>query len=329
LALALTAAACGGADAPGGGSGTALSGSIAISGSSTVEPITSLVAEKFRSENPEVSISVNGPGTTGGLALFCKGEIPIADASRPIEAEEADACKKSGIEFVELKVGIDGLTILTSPENTAVECLDFKDLYALLGPESEGFSSWSDANGLAEEIGAGNAPYPDQPLVITGPGEESGTWGSLIDLALGDVGEERGFDDVVTRPDYTATPNDNVIIEGVQGSPSSLGWVGFAYYQQSGGATRAIPIDGGDGNCVEPSTESIENGTYALSRDLFIYVNAQAAEEDAAVGAFVDFYLSDAGLASVAEVGYVDQPDADVAATQETWQSRDTGSATS
>ena len=328
-ALALTGAACGGTDTPTGGGTSALTGSIAISGSSTVEPITSLVAEKFRSENPEVSISVNGPGTTDGLALFCNGEIPIADASRQIEAEEIEACKNAGIDFIELKVAIDGLTILTSPENTQVECLGFKDLYALLGPESEGFETWSDANGLAEKVGAEHAPYPDMPLVVTGPGEESGTWGSLIDLALGDVGEERGFDDVVTRPDYQATGNDNVIIQGVQGSPSSLGWVGFAYYQQSGDTTRAIPIDGGDGNCVEPTTETIENGTYPLSRDLFIYVNAAEAESDPAVGAFVDFYLSDAGLSSVAEVGYVDQPQEEVAGAIDAWESRETGTATS
>lgn len=326
-AIALTAAACGGGAAPAGDAG--LSGNITISGSSTVEPITALVAEKFRAENPEVSISVNGPGTSDGLALFCNGEIPIADASRPIEAEEADACKQNGVEFIELKVGIDGLTILTSPENDQIGCLDFKDLYALLGPESKGFETWSDANGLAADVGAGHAPYPDMPLVVTGPGEESGTWGSLIDLALGDIGEERGFEDVVTRPDYQATPNDNVIIQGVQGSPSSLGWVGFAYYQQSGGSTRAIPIDGGDGNCVEPSTQTIEDGSYPLSRDLFIYVNAAEARNDDAVGAFVDFYLSEQGLASVAEVGYVEQPQAEVSAAIDTWQSRETGSATS
>ena len=328
-AIALTAAACGGTDTPSGGSRTALTGSIAISGSSTVEPITSLVAEKFRSENPDVSISVNGPGTTDGLALFCNGEIPIADASRQIEAEEVEVCKKAGVDFIELKVGIDGLTVLTSPENTQVECLGFKDLYALLGPESEGFETWSDANGLAEKVGAEHAPYPDMPLVVTGPGEESGTWGSLIDLALGDVGEERGFDDVVTRPDYQATPNDNVIIQGVQGSPSSLGWVGYAYFRQSGDATRAIPVDDGDGNCVEPTTGTIEDGSYPLSRDLFIYVNATEAESDPAVGAFVDFYLSDAGLSSVAEVGYVDQPAEEVASTLDAWESRETGTATS
>ena len=329
VALALTAAACGGTDGTTPNAGAGLTGSIAISGSSTVEPITSLVAEKFRSENPDVSISVNGPGTTDGLALFCNGEIPIADASRQIEAEEVEACEGAGVDFIELKVGIDGLTILTSPENSEVECLGFKDLYALLGPESEGFETWSDANGLAEKIGAEHAPYPDMPLVITGPGEESGTWGSLIDLALGDVGEERGFDDVVTRPDYQATGNDNVIIQGVQGSPSSLGWVGFAYFQQSGDTTKAIAIDGGDGNCVSPTTETIEDGSYPLSRDLFIYVNAEAAENDPAVGAFVDFYLSDVGLASVAEVGYVDQPDEEVAGAIDAWESRDTGTATS
>ncbi|HEX2296702.1 MAG TPA: substrate-binding domain-containing protein, partial [Actinomycetota bacterium] len=152
LAVGLAAAACGGSDDAGGGGAAPgdgeLSGEIAISGSSTVEPISTLVAQKFSSENPGVAISVDGPGTGDGFELFCKGEIDVSDASRAIEPEEAAACKDAGIDYVELKVGIDGITVLTSPENDEVACLDFHDLYALLGPESEGFESWADANGL-------------------------------------------------------------------------------------------------------------------------------------------------------------------------------------
>src|SRR5918998_962065 len=218
-AVALVAAACGGDNGGSDAAGASeLSGEIAISGSSTVEPISTLVAQKFSSENPGVAISVDGPGTGDGFELFCKGEIDVSDASRPIEAEEAGACKKAGIEYVELKVGIDGITVLTSPENEAVTCLDFHDLYALLGPESEGFESWSDANDLAEEVGAGNAPYPDAPLDVTAPGEESGTYDSFAELVLEDIAyEERGIaeDDPVVRPDYQASANDNVIIEGI------------------------------------------------------------------------------------------------------------------
>lgn len=320
LALAVLGAACGGSNGDGSASESeSLTGSIAVSGSSTVEPISALVAEKFQGENPDVSISVNGPGTTDGFALFCKGETDIADASRPIDEEEVAACEKGGVDFVELKVAIDGITVITSPENSAVECLGYEDLYALLGPESEGFENWADAEALAEELGSEHLPYPDEPLVITAPGEESGTWGSFIELALQDIGEERGFDEVATRPDYQSSPNDNVIVEGVQGSPSSLGWVGFAFFEQTQGATKAIAIDGGDGNCVTPTAETISGGDYALARDLYIYVNSQKAQESDALAAFVDYYLSEEGLASVGEVGYVDQPDQAIAEAIDAW----------
>lgn len=319
---ALTAVACGGSGGGSSNGGTELSGSVTISGSSTVEPVSALVAEKFRAENPGVSISVNGPGTTDGLTLFCEGEIDIADASRAIKEEEIQACKDAGVEYVELTVGIDGISVVTSPENAAVECLGSEDLYALLGPESEGFDSWSDANALAEELGAKYAPYPDQPLVITAPGEESGTWGSFIELALEGVGEQRGLDEVETRPDYQSSPNDNVIVQGVEGSPSSLGWVGYAFYEQTAGALKAIPIDGGDGECVEPTAETISDGSYPLSRELYIYVNTEKADQSEALASFVDFYLSDAGMASVSEVGYVDQPSASLAETVDAWQTR-------
>lgn len=319
---AAASVACGGNGSGSTSAGTqAMSGNITISGSSTVEPVSALVAEKFRAENPGVSISVNGPGTTDGFALFCEGELDIADASREIKDEEIQACEDNGIEYVELTVGIDGISVVTSPENDAVDCLGFEDLYALLGPESEGFDKWSDANELAEELGAKYAPYPDEPLVITAPGEESGTWGSFIELALEGVAEERGIE-VATRPDYQSSPNDNVIVQGVEGSTSSLGWVGYAFYEQTAGALKAIPIDGGEGECVAPTQETISDGSYPLSRELYIYVNTEKASASDALAEFVDFYLSDEGLASVAEVGYVDQPSGSLAETIDAWESR-------
>lgn len=326
--FALVAAACGGGDTGNAaGGGEEVSGEIVISGSSTVEPISTLVAQKFSSANPDVAISVDGPGTGDGFELFCKGDTDVSDASRPIEPEEAAACKKAGIDYVELKVGIDGITVLTSPENDAVTCLDFHDLYALLGPESEGFESWSDANGLAEEIGAGNAPYPDAPLDVTAPGEESGTYDSFAELVLEDVAyEERGIaeDDPVVRPDYQASGNDNVILQGIEGSSSSLGWVGFSFFAQAGDAVNGIEIDGGDG-CVAPTTESIADGSYPIARELFVYVNSAKAEENAALAGFVDYYLSEEGLASVAEAGYVDLPEEEMQASLDAWSSMETG----
>ncbi|MDQ3957495.1 MAG: substrate-binding domain-containing protein [Actinomycetota bacterium] len=324
-AAALLGAACGGSDGGGGAGGP--SGSIVISGSSTIEPISTLVAQKFSAENPGVAISVDGPGTGDGFELFCKGETDISDASRPIEAEEAAACAKAGIDYVELKVGIDGITVLTSPENSEVTCLDFYDLYALLGPESEGFESWSDADDLAEEVGAGNAPYPDMALDVTAPGEESGTYDSFAELVLEDIAyEERGIeeDDAVVRPDYQASANDNVILQGIEGSTSSLGWVGYAFYEQAGDTVAAIDIDGGDG-CVAPTRETIGDGSYPIARELFVYVNSAKAGESPALAAFVDYYLSETGLASVAEAGYVELPPEELAATVDAWTSMETG----
>jgi phosphate transport system substrate-binding protein len=326
VALALVAAACGGSEASEGG-GQELSGSVTVSGSSTVEPISAGVGEKFIVANPNVDVTVEGPGTSDGFELFCNDETDISDASRAIEPEEIQACKKNGIEFIELKVAIDGLSVITSTENTEVECLDFKDIYALVGPESEGFDNWSDANGLGEEIGAGHTPYPDAPLEITGPGEESGTFDSFVELVLEGTLEEQGIpeDEWAPRPDYQASADDNVIIEGVAGSPASLGWVGFAFYSQNQETVRAIPVAESGDDCVEPTAETIRSGEYPIARDLYIYVNAAKAEDSEAVAAFVDHYLSEEGLLSVSEAGYVDLHDEDLQKTQSTWESRTTG----
>src|SRR5919106_2110432 len=195
-AAALLGAACGGSDNGGGGSGgnEALTGSIFVSGSSTVEPISSLVAELFAEENPDVEITVEGPGTGDGFELFCNGETDISDASRPIEQEEIDACAENGIEYTELEVALDGISVLTSPNNDVATCLNSGDLYALAGPESEGFDAWSDANDLAAEVDASAAPYPDVPLDITAPGEESGTYDAFIELSgIPDIAIEQGL----------------------------------------------------------------------------------------------------------------------------------------
>jgi phosphate transport system substrate-binding protein len=329
LVLGLLAGACGGDDGGDASAGQELSGEIEISGSSTVEPISALNAEKFSMENPGVSISVDGPGTSDGFELFCNGETDISDASRPIDPdEEIPACKKNGIEFIELKVAIDGLSVITSIENDQVECLDFYDLYALLGPESEGFESWSDANDLAEEIGAAHAPYPDASLDITAPGEESGTYDSFAELVLEDIAyEERGIkeDDPVIRPDYQASANDNVIIEGIAGSQSSLGWVGYAFASQNEDTVRKLPIAEKGEDCVEPTEETIRDGSYPIARDLFIYVNSAKLAENPALDAYVDFYLSEPGLASVSEVGYVDLAEEDIQATLAAWEAQEIG----
>lgn len=318
-ALALLTSACGGDDADGGDGGDT-GDSIEISGSSTVEPISALIALAFNEDNPGVGISVEGPGTGDGFARFCDGETDISNASRAIKDSERDKCAANSVDFVELQIATDGITVLTSPDNTAIACLDYLDIYALLGPESEGFEKWSDANTLAAELGASNAPYPDAELVVTAPGEESGTYDTFVELVIEDIASERGQEEA-TRVDYEASGNDNVIINGVSGNPTSLGWVGFAFYEENADQVSPIAIDGGDG-CVTPTTETIASFEYPLSRPLFIYVNKAKAAEKASLTSFVDYYLSDEGLAAVSEAGYVQLPADDIETTRTAWSSR-------
>ncbi len=312
-----------------------LSGSIAVSGSSTVEPISAATATAFAEANPDVAITVDGPGTGDGFARFCAGETDVSDASRPISAEEVAACEEAGVEFIELKVAIDGLSVITSAENTAVECLSFVDLYALLGPDATGVSNWADASAPADEIaatvtdlGAVNTPYPDAELVVTAPGEESGTFDSFVEIVIAEVGEVLGVEDALPRLDYTASPNDSVIIEGIAANPTSLGWVGFAFVEENLDTVRPIPVDGGAG-CVEPTGESIASGEYPIARDLYIYVSTSKLAENPALEGFVDFYVNSAMQALVGaeegQVPYVALGAEDAAATQAVWEARETG----
>ncbi len=296
-----------------------IGGEVFVTGSSTVEPISVLVGELADSTTGgALAVTVEGPGTGDGFAKFCAGEADIADASRKIKDEEVALCTEAGIEFVELEIAIDGLTVATSPANEAVTCLDKAALYALIGPEAEGFTNWTDAQALATELGTTSAPFPDADLVITGPGVESGTYDSFIELAFKKIAEARGTDPKAARSDYTQSPNDNIIVEGIEGSDSSLGWVGFAFYAAEADRMKAIEIDKGDG-CVAPTVETIADGSYPLARSLFIYVSANALAENPAVGAYVDLYLSDEGIAAVSEAGYVEIPADRLEATRTTW----------
>jgi len=313
------------ASVDGGGGGAA--GEIFVSGSSTVEPITNAVAEAFAADNPDFQYTVEGPGTGDGFALFCNAETDISDASRAISEEEVALCEEAGVQYVELLVAYDGLSVITSADNADVTCLSFLDLYALLGPESEGFASWSDANDLAaeleaelgDEFGATNAPYPDASLDVTAPGEESGTYDSFVEIVIGDIAEARGVD-AVSRIDYTASANDNVIVEGIAGSPSSLGWVGLAFASEAEGIA-SIEVDGG-GGCVAPSEATVADESYPISRPLFIYPSLAAVEENPAVAPFVDFYVSPEGLALAGEVGYVALTEEQGQAAVDAWEGR-------
>ena len=209
-----------------------------------------------------------------------------------------------------------------STESAVPACLDIPALYALTGPESTGFANWSDATDLATTVGSAySADLPDEPLTITGPGEESGTYDTYVEFVVEGIAEEQGLpeEEWATRPDYTSSPNDNVIIEGISGADNSYGWVGFAFAEENADVVREIEIAGEDGACVEPSIETISDGTYPLSRPLFIYVNAASLADNPAAAAYVDYYLGDGGYQAVADAGYVQMTEDDFATTVDAW----------
>ena len=303
-------------------SAATITGTINVSGSSTVEPISTAVAELVKASNAGFNFTVTGPGTGDGFKTFCKGETDISDASRKIKDEEAATCKAAGIEYTELKIAYDGMTVMTSPDNADVTCLSFPDLYALTGPQSQGFDKWSSATTLAKSLGS-NTVFPDTDLSITGPGEESGTYDSYVELVITPIASKQTPPaESATRPDYVASANDNAIIAGVEGSPSSLGWVGFAYAQENKDKIKELGVaKAANGTCVQPTDATIADGSYPLSRSLYLYVNKAKAAANPAVAGYVDFYLADGTISKVLEtVPYVNLPSTDLDATRAAWE---------
>ena len=205
----------------------------------------------------------------------------------------------------------------------------------MLGPDATGVNNWADASAAADEIaatvtdlGAVNTPYPDAELVVTAPGEESGTFDSFVEIVIAAVGEALGVEDALPRLDYTASPNDSVIIEGIAANPTSLGWVGFAFVEENLDTVRPIPVDGG-GGCIEPTAETIASGEYPIARDLYIYVNSNNLAENPALEGFVDYYVNSAMFTLVGaeegQVPYVALGAEDAAATQAVWEAREVG----
>ena len=325
LSLALLASACGDDDdstssGDSGSSSDDFSGqTVSVTGSSTVAPISEIVGEDFSTETG-ADVTVDDPGTGDGFVTFCEGGADISDASRQIKEEEIAACEAGGVEYVELKIGFDGMAVMTNPNNDSVECLNFADLYALIGPEAEGLANWSDSQALATELGS-STELPSEPLELTGPGKESGTYDSFVELALTGIAEERG-QEPGTRTDYSASAEDNTILTNVESNDFSLGWVGFAFADQAGDEVKILDVAAEpDGDCVTPDAETIASGDYPLSRSLYIYVNKAKATENEAVAGYVDFYLSDlAGFVESAD--YVALPDDQTAETQTAWDGR-------
>jgi phosphate transport system substrate-binding protein len=285
--LAFGVAACGSSDdEASGGSGGDLSGSIRIDGSSTVAPLTEAIAEEFQAENPDVKVTVGTAGTGGGFEKFCAGETDISDASRAIEPEEEEACKKGGIGYEDVHVATDALTVMINNENP-VSCLTVDQLSAVWGPDSK-ISNWSEIPGLNEEF--------DEELALFGPGTDSGTFDYFTEEINGEEG--------ATRKDYNNVgENDNATVTGVEGSPGGMGYAGFSYYTENEGKLKALEVDNGKG-CVGPSVETAQDGSYApLSRPLLIYPS-DAALKKPEVKAFVDYYLDNVN--DIAEaVGFI------------------------
>jgi phosphate transport system substrate-binding protein len=261
-----------------------LSGPVEIDGSSTVYPISEAVAEEFQIANPETRVAVGVSGTGGGFKRFCAGETDVSNASRPIDAEEAATCEQNGVRFTEIRVAWDGLSVVTNPSNDFVECLTVDELKRIWEPGSA-IDNWS-------QVRDG---FPDKTLVLYGPGTDSGTFDYFTEAVVGETD--------ASRPDYTASEDDNVLVQGVQGDPGALGYFGFAYYEENADRLKLLGVDGGTG-CIQPSVETIESQTYApLSRPLFLYVSDVGLAKPQ-VEAFVEFHLQE-GAELVRSVGYI------------------------
>ncbi len=316
-----------------GSSGTQVVGEFLVSGSSTVFPIVQRQAEQYKDIEPGVAIAVEGPGSGDGAKKFCAGEVPIANASREFKDEEIEICEANGIEFIELRRGIDGISVITSVENDLIDCVSFNDLYALISEEALNADSWADANTLTGQWEG--TEFADVPLDVFGPGEESGTFDSFAEIVIEGVAkgktgldtESREFLETI-RPDYTSSPDDNVVVEGIEASQYSLGWVGFAYAQESAEAGRAklLSVSTEDGGpCVEPTAASIASADFPIARFLYTYVNVDNAANQPGVADFVDYMLSDTGLESVSAVGYIDLPPDELEKAATTWANRSPG----
>jgi phosphate transport system substrate-binding protein len=273
----LALAGCGGGEnkesgAEGGGGAEQVSGAVVIDGSSTVEPLSSAAAELFMGENPDVNVTVGTSGTGGGFEKFCAGETDISDASREIKQEEIDKCKANGVEFTQLTVANDALSIVVNPQNNWATCLTVEQLKAIWEPNSQ-VKTWNQVD----------PAFPNEPLKLFGAGSDSGTFDYFTQAINGEEG--------ASRTDYNPTEDDNVTIQGVSAEKGALGYFGYSYLEENADKVKGVEINGG-GGCVAPSAQAAQDGTYKpLSRPLFIYVSDAALKKPQVV-AFTDFYLN-------------------------------------
>jgi phosphate transport system substrate-binding protein len=301
--LSLGLVSCGSA----GGSGDAVTGNIRIEGSSTVYPITQAAAELFREENPDARIEVGGAGTSDGFEAFCQGDTQISDASRPIEPEEIEVCEENNVEFIEIPVAYDGISVVVNKkDNDWATDITSEELKKIWEPSAEGkVTEWSQVN----------PDWPNKPLDLYGPGTESGTYEFFNEAIVANEEE------VSRQSDVEMSEDDNVLVQGVSGDANALGYFGYSYYENNLDSLKALAVDG-----VKPSEDSIRNGEYLLSRPLFIYVSTNALENNKAVKPFVDFYLAPENLDRLVEAAkYVTMPASLEKEARAQYQDRTTG----
>ncbi|MCW9708108.1 PstS family phosphate ABC transporter substrate-binding protein [Fodinibius salsisoli] len=276
---------------PGGSSEDQLSGEIQIDGSSTVFPITEAVAEEFRSEAPNVRVTVGVSGTGGGFQKFLRGDTDINNASRAISPGEKEKAGGNGIDYLRLSVAYDGLAVLVNPSNDWVDYFTVEELKTIWEPSAQGeINQWSD---VREE-------WPDEELHLFGPGVASGTYDYFTEAVVGESGASRG--------DFTASEDDNVLVQGVSTDQHSLGFFGLAYYKENQDKLKLVGVENREGEVVKPTMETVSNGTYnPLARPLFIYVRKEAAQQES-VQEFINFYLNNAPELAE-QIGYIAMPD--------------------
>jgi phosphate transport system substrate-binding protein len=264
---------------------------LSIDGSSTVFPISEAMAEEFMKTNPGVRVTIGISGSGGGFKKFCTGETEISNASRAIDATERELCAKNGIEYIEIPIAFDGISIVVNPANTFVECLTLGELKRMWEPAAEGkIMTWNQIR----------PTFPNRPLRLFGPGTDSGTHDYFTAALVGQEQQSRG--------DYTASEDDNIIVQGVAGDPDGLGFFGYAYYQENQSKLKLVAIDAGQG-CIAPSPMTIAEDSYKpFSRPEFIYVNKSKADRPD-VKAFVEFHLNPDNQYLISEVGYVPLPE--------------------
>jgi phosphate transport system substrate-binding protein len=307
MALPLVLAGCGGGASGQADGGEPVSGEIRIEGSSTVQPITQAAAELFLEENPDARIEVGGAGTSDGFEAFCQGDTQISDASRPIDvAEEVPVCEENGVEFIEIPVAFDGISVVVNKQNDFATEITSEQLKTLWEPAAEGrITRWNQVN----------PEWPNEEINLYGPGTESGTYEFFNETIV------QNEEETSRQSDVEMSEDDNVLVQGVSGDENALGYFGYSYYENNRDALKALAVDG-----VELTEDSIRSGEYLLSRPLFIYVSTRALENNPAVEEFVSFYIDEGNLNRIVEAAkYVTLPESLAQEARAQYADRTTG----